>query len=101
MFGIDFAQIGESIARVLAVGLILGAGLPALFAVGMRLVSEGEGDVDAQTGVAHKKSPALTAVGYLLYAFVALVILAGILWITRQTLFHHFGWQIFPKSTYK
>ena len=30
-------DIVSSISKVLAVGLVLGAGLPALFAVGMRL----------------------------------------------------------------
>ncbi|QAY69065.1 hypothetical protein [Xylanimonas protaetiae] len=33
---IDFRAIGTSILQVLVVGLLLGAGLPALFALGMR-----------------------------------------------------------------
>ena len=33
---IDLVAIGKSILQVLGVGLLLGAGLPALFALGMR-----------------------------------------------------------------
>lgn len=42
----------ESIFRVLVVGLVLGAGLPALFAIGLRLYSTGAGGVD-EDGVVH------------------------------------------------
>lgn len=97
--GIDFADIAQSIASVLALGLLLGAGLPALFAAGMRLVAAGTADPEAR--VATAGNPALRIAGYLVYAFVAVIILLGILWITRQTLYHHLDLQIFPASTYK
>ncbi|MEZ5210320.1 MULTISPECIES: hypothetical protein [unclassified Gordonia (in: high G+C Gram-positive bacteria)] len=100
MFGIDFAAIGQAIAQVLAVGLVLGAGLPALFAVGMRCVAAGEGGEDA-TGALTAPNPALKYLGYLLYIIVAAVILLGILWITRQTIYHHFDVKIFPAGAYK
>ena len=97
--GIDFVEIGKSIANVLAIGLLLGAGLPAIFAVGMRLISAGTASTDGP--VATTDNPGLRFAGYLLYALVAVVILLGILWITRQTLYHHMDLQIFPASTYK
>ncbi|MFZ2510200.1 MAG: hypothetical protein WAW85_03825 [Gordonia sp. (in: high G+C Gram-positive bacteria)] len=97
--GIDFADIGKSIANVLAIGLILGAGLPALFAVGIRMIATGTASDDGPV-VTHD-NPGLRFVGYFLYAVVGAVIVLGILWITRQTLYHHMGIQIFPASAYK
>lgn len=46
----------ESILRVLLVGLVLGAGLPAIFAVGLRAYSAGAGGVD-EDGVVHPRIP--------------------------------------------
>ncbi len=43
----------ESILRVLLVGLVLGAGLPAIFAIGLRAYSVGAGGVDADGIDAH------------------------------------------------
>lgn len=97
--GIDFADIGVSIANVLAIGLVLGAGLPALFAVGMRLIAAGTASDDGPV-VTHD-NPGLRIAGYFLYAVVGAVIVVGILWITRQTLYHHLDIQIFPASAYK
>lgn len=85
----------ESILRVLFVGLLLGAGLPAVFAFGLRAYSAGAGGVDAD-GVEHPPRPALKPVGLLLFAFVLVVIVMAILWITRGTIIHHFGVDPFP-----
>lgn len=85
----------ESILKVLVVGLILGAGLPALFASGMLAYSFGAGGEEADHAV-HKPNPALKLLGLLLFAFVALVILTAVAWITRSTIIHHFGVDLFP-----
>jgi len=85
----------ESILRVLAVGLILGAGLPATFAVGLRLYSSGVGGVGAD-GTAQKANPALKFLGVLLFVLVSAVIVVAILWITKATINHHFGVDLFP-----
>ena len=81
----------EAIFKVLVVGLVLGAGLPALFATGMLAYSSGAGD-DATP----KPNPALRVVGIVLFVFVALVILIAVAWITRSTIIHHFGVDLFP-----
>ena len=80
----------EASFRVLLVGLVLGAGLPALFAIGVRTYSAGAG------GDLRAANPALRVMGLLLIAFVALVIVVAILWITRNTIHHHFGVDLFP-----
>jgi len=88
-------QYGESILRVLVIGLILGAGLPALFAAGMLAYSFGAGGEEADHLI-HKPNPALKLLGIVLFLFVALVILAGVAWITKSTIMHHFGIDLFP-----
>jgi len=85
----------ESIFRVLVVGLLLGAGLPAVFALGLRAYSNGVGGTDAD-GTVHAPNPALKYLGVALFVFVAWVILTAIAWITRTTVMHHFGVDLFP-----
>jgi len=41
-------------------------------------------------------NPALKALGAVLFVFVSLAIIVGILWITRQTIYYHFDVKIFP-----
>lgn len=88
------------VINVLIIGLVLGAGLPAIFALGMRCVAEGTEGV-REDGTATAANPVLRVLGYLLFAFVALVIVAGILWLTRQTIYFHTGFQVFPAQFYK
>ena len=85
----------ESILTVLAVGLVLGAGLPAIFSVGMLAYSHGAGGEEADHLI-HKPNPALKYLGILLFAVVALVIITAVAWITRSTIIHHFGVDLFP-----
>ncbi|WP_313676441.1 hypothetical protein [Mycolicibacterium sp.] len=88
-------QYLENMFRVLVVGLVLGAGLPALFAVGLRVYSAGAGGVDEE-GVLHQPHPILKPVGLLIFLVVAVVIIAAVLWVTRSTVIHHFGVDLFP-----
>jgi hypothetical protein len=85
----------ESILTVLAVGLILGAGLPAIFSVGMLAYSHGAGGEEADHLI-HKPNPALKYLGIVLFVVVALVIVTAVAWITRSTIIHHFGIDLFP-----
>lgn len=85
----------ESILRVLIVGLVLGAGLPAVFAVGLTAYSAGAGGADAD-GTVHAPNPVLKLIGLVLFTFVAAVIVLAILWITRNTINHRFGVDLFP-----
>ena len=85
----------ESIGKVLIIGLVLGAGLPAIFASGMVAFSNGAGG-EHSDGTVTASNPILKFLGLALFAFVAVVILAALLWITRNTLIHHFGFDPFP-----
>ena len=85
----------EATFRVLVVGLLLGAGLPALFAAGLLAYSYGAGGEEADH-VIHKPVPPLKFVGILLFLIVGFVIVTAIAWITRATIVHHFGVDLFP-----
>jgi hypothetical protein len=84
----------EAILKVLVVGLILGAGLPAVFAAGMVAFSSGAGGEHADGTVAAPNA-GLKYLGLLLFVLVAAVIVLAILWITRTTFIHHFGFDPF------
>ena len=85
----------EAILKVLVVGLVLGAGLPAVFAAGMVAYSNGGGGQHAD-GTVQAPNPALKWLGILLFVFVGWVILTAVAWITRTTIIHHFGFDPFP-----
>ncbi|WP_019971855.1 hypothetical protein [Mycobacterium sp. 141] len=85
----------EAIFKVLVVGLILGAGLPALFASGLVAYSSGAGGTH-EDGTVSTPNQALKALGLLLFAVVAAVIVIAILYITKTTIIHHFGFNPVP-----
>ena len=85
----------EASFRVLVIGLILGAGLPALFATGLLAYSFGAGGEEADH-IVHKPNPPLKFAGIFLFLIVGFVIVTAIAWITRATIFHHFGIDLFP-----
>jgi hypothetical protein len=85
----------ESILKVLVVGLVLGAGLPGVFALGMVAYSNGAGGTEAD-GTTHAPNPALKYLGIALFLFVAWVIVTAIAWIMRTTIIHHTGIDMFP-----
>ncbi|KUH89048.1 hypothetical protein [Mycobacterium sp. IS-1556] len=85
----------ESILKVLVVGLVLGAGLPALFATGLVAFSSGSGD-EAADGTVTAPNPGRKYLGVALFVFVGWVIITAVLWITRSTIIHHTGIDLFP-----
>jgi hypothetical protein len=88
-------QYAESILKVLVVGLVLGAGLPAVFALGIVSYSNGAGGTETG-GTTHAPNPALKYLGIALFLFVAWVIVTAIAWIMRTTIIHHTGVDMFP-----
>ena len=70
----------EPVWRVLGVGLLLGAGLPAVFSLGVRAFA-GAGGAETEPRPA---GPAAKAVGFLCFAVVALAVVAGLLMLTAS-----------------
>ncbi len=92
----------DSLWKVVLVGLLLGAGLPAIFALGLRALAVGETPDDAtgttqlRTTQARTTRPAAaTAVAALCFAVVVLAIAAGILFIMKDFLDNTFGISVF------
>ena len=79
--------------KILLFGLLLGAGLPALFAVGVRMNAEGSGVVSHDGTVAHR-NPILLLLGWLIFALVLALVIISVLFIARDFIGHHTGWYI-------
>jgi multisubunit Na+/H+ antiporter MnhC subunit len=77
--------------KILVFGLLIGAVLPALFALGVRVGAAGAGiSGDAVT----QRRPVLTALSWLLYALVLTAAVIGVLFIARDFIALHTGWFI-------
>jgi len=82
--------------KILIFGLLLGSGLPALFAVAVRVGSGGagvQGSDGAAAAVAHK-NPALTTISYALYALTLAAVVVGVLYVAREFIGVHTGLYI-------
>ncbi|WP_072804487.1 hypothetical protein [Rhodococcoides yunnanense] len=84
----------DSLWQVVLVGLLLGAGLPAIFAFGLKALSVGEARDDGST-VATARPVAATAAAVLCFAVVVVAIVAGILFIMKDFLDSTFGISVF------
>jgi len=78
----------DSLWQVVLVGLLLGAGLPSLFALGIRALDTGRGSDGSP-------APLAVAGAVVCFAIVALAVLAGILLLASDFLAGTFGIEIF------
>lgn len=87
----------DSLWQVVLVGLLLGAGLPAIFAFGLKALSVGEPTDDATAlGSTRVARPAIaTAAAAVCFAVVVVAIVAGILFIMKDFLDSTFGISVF------
>jgi hypothetical protein len=76
----------EAALKILVFGLLMGAGLPALFAIGVRLNAEGAGVAEHGGGAVAQKNPVLGAVSWVLF-----VVIVGVLFIARDFIGHQTG----------
>ena len=71
-----FLSVGKAVLTVLVVGVLFGAGLPALFATGLSSLYSGQSEVGGE--VVAVKSPARVAFAWLAFALVIALIAFGI-----------------------
>lgn len=90
----DWSALFSSALRVLVAGLVFGAALPAIFALGVRMWAVGTDDV-APDGTVTRGKPLALAGSWIAFAVVGLAVLLGILWITQKSLHHYFGITVF------
>ncbi|MFI8596994.1 hypothetical protein ACIGDM_06745 [Rothia koreensis] len=90
----NFLHLLSNLVPVTIAGLLLGAGLPALFALGMR-VSAGQTQRTEDGGVIQVRPPStvMRAIGGLIFAIILVAIVMGILWIAKDFLFHMTGFN--------
>lgn len=82
----DYSLMFHSLFKVIIAGVVLGAGIPALFAIGVRV---GSGTSTHPAGTVGK------AISFLCFALIAAAVLIGILWITKASLYQYFAWDLF------
>lgn len=89
--------IAHSILNVALLALAFGAGIPFLFALGMRCMT---GDpIRDEAGVVIDDTPAsaqMKVLGWTVYAVLGAIILVAIAFIAKDSLNHYFGWDLFP-----
>lgn len=84
----------QSAWKVLAAGLVLGAGLPAIFAMGVRSLAYGTGDDTASHGQTHPLGKVLAA---LCFGVVVAAVLMGITYVVASGLGKTLGFEhVYP-----
>ncbi|MCJ0903837.1 hypothetical protein [Rhodococcus sp. ARC_M6] len=83
----------DSLWQIVLVGLLLGAGLPAIFAFGLRALDSRSHSADGSTVEA--RSHLAIAAAVTCFAVVVIAIVTGILFIMQGFLSHTFGIELF------
>ena len=84
----------EAVLQIIIAGLLIGAGLPALFSLAVRLNAEGVGVVD-HGGTVSQRNPLLGALSWVIFAVVLTAVIVGVLFIARDFIGHHTGLYLF------
>ncbi len=84
----------EASLKILFFGLLLGSGLPALFALAVRAGAVGAGVEGADGAAVVHKNPALTALSWVLYSVALVGVVIGVLYIARDFIGAHTGMYI-------
>lgn len=91
----DVLALISNLIPVTIAGLILGAGMPALFALGMRLsAGRTEQQTDGTVVQVSPPSAAMRAVSTAIFALIVAIILLGILWIAKDFIYHTIGFDL-------
>lgn len=91
-----FIEMLTAILRVTALGLVFGAGIPVLFALGMRcMTGDPIRDADGVVVGDTEASPQMKALGWSVYAVLAALIVVAICWVARDAIGHYFGLEPF------
>lgn len=77
--------------KILVFGLLVGAALPALFALGVRLGAAGAG---VRGDAAAHRQPVLIVLSWCIFALVLIAVVVGVLFVARDFIADHTGWFI-------
>ncbi|WP_307741713.1 hypothetical protein [uncultured Mobiluncus sp.] len=89
-------EMAWAIVRVAALALIFGAGIPMLYALGMRAhagdpIRDETGEIIADT----EPTPQMRALGWAVYGSLAFIIVAAIVWLAKDSIEFYTGWAPF------
>jgi hypothetical protein len=84
----------EASLKILVFGLVLGSGLPALFALAVRAGAAGAGVAGSDGVAVWPKNPALTALSWLIYTLALVAVVIGVLYVARDFIGLHTGMYI-------
>jgi hypothetical protein len=85
-----FVTTAQHLGQILVAGVLIGAGLPALFALGVRLLATS----DADGGSAVRRPVGLIG-AVACFSLVVVAVVTGILFIMKDFLAHDFGIHLF------
>lgn len=88
-------ELLSDLLQVTLVGIILGAGLPILFALGIKLSVPAEGAGTTGSGTTGQPPAWQRALAGLIFLVIIAAVIVGLLWITQGRLYDSFGWDIF------
>ena len=89
-------DILDKVIPVFIAGLFFGAGLPALYAMGLRLLA-GRTEYTADGKLVAIEPPGTMAkiAASCIFAIIVAIVIIGILWVAKDFIDHTFGWNIF------
>ena len=89
-------DIVNKVIPVLIAGLFFGAGLPALYALGLRMLA-GRTEYTAGGKLVEIEPPGTAAkiAAFCIFAIIVAIVIIGILWVAKDFIDHTFGWNIF------
>ena len=82
----------DATLKILVFGMLAGALLPGLFALGLRLQAVGTAHVITKDGHIPHRHPVLFGLALLIYALVLGMIALGVLYVARDFIAHHTGY---------
>ena len=89
-------NIVNKVIPVLIAGLFFGAGLPSLYALGLRLMAgRTEYTADGQLVEIEPPSTVAKIAAWCVFAIIVAIVIIGILWVAKDFIDHTFSWNIF------
>lgn len=89
---INLAAVG----KILLYGLAVGASVPTLFAIGVRLHIAGVAESSATAG----RRRLLVGLSWVMFALVLVVVVVGVLYIANNFIGHHSGVYLFGNNAH-
>ncbi|OBB14351.1 hypothetical protein A5761_17830 [Mycolicibacterium setense] len=86
-----------AVGKILLFGLAVGASVPTLFAIGVRLHIAG----DVADGPSHPRNRLLVGLSWVMFALVLIVVVAGVLFIANDFIGHHTGVYVWGDKAHR